>query len=94
MLLIRCPWCGEREETEFHAKGEGGIRRPAEPAAASDAAWADYLFMRRNAKGRHHELWLHAHGCRRWFHALRDTVSHEIVAVWRPDEDPPEGVAR
>ena len=22
MLLIPCPWCGEREETEFHHGGE------------------------------------------------------------------------
>jgi len=91
MLEINCPWCGARPETEYSYGGEAHIVRPADPAAVDDAAWADYLFMRRNTKGVHAERWNHAHGCRRWFNVLRHTVSHEIVAVYgahapRPDE--------
>ena len=38
MLLIPCPWCGEREETEFRCGGEAHILRPRDPAALSDDA--------------------------------------------------------
>ncbi|HEY6334966.1 MAG TPA: sarcosine oxidase subunit delta [Alphaproteobacteria bacterium] len=90
MHLIPCPWCGPREETEFACGGEAHIARPAKPEATSDAQWADYLYMRANPKGLHRERWLHRFGCRRWFNVARDTVSHEIVAVYKMDEPPPE----
>ena len=48
MLLISCPWCGPRDESEFSCGGEAHIARPADPGALSDAEWADYLFARRN----------------------------------------------
>lgn len=78
MLLISCPYCGERAETEFSYGGEAGIARPEDPHALSDAQWADYLFMRKNTRGMHRELWNHAAGCRRWFEVERDTVSYLI----------------
>ena len=46
MLLIECPYCGEREESEFHQGGEAHIARPKKPNELSDEEWADYLFMR------------------------------------------------
>ena len=90
MHLIPCPWCGPREEGEFACGGEGHIARPSDPAARSDAEWGDYLYMRANPKGWHRERWLHRHGCRRWFNLVRDTVSHEIKAVYRMDEPAPK----
>src|SRR5919204_587797 len=51
MLLIPCPWCGPRDEIEFHYGGEAHIARPPDPDALDDRAWADYLFMRSNPKG-------------------------------------------
>ena len=45
----------------------------------SDAEWADYLFMRRNPRGMHEELWNHSQGCRRWFGVERDTVTYKIA---------------
>ena len=92
MLLIDCPWCGPRAETEFSCGGEAHIARPAQPDAVDDAAWADYLFMRTNPKGVHTERWMHAAGCRRWFNVARDTVSHAILAVYRMGEQPPAKV--
>ncbi|MSO77215.1 MAG: sarcosine oxidase subunit delta family protein [Alphaproteobacteria bacterium] len=89
MLLIACPWCGPRDETEFRCGGEAHIARPKDPDALDDAAWADYLFMRRNPKGRHRERWVHAAGCRRWFNVERDTVSHVITAVYPMGKPPP-----
>ena len=78
MFLIQCPWCGERAETEFSYGGEADIKRPENPAELSDEEWADYLFMRRNPRGAHRELWNHSQGCRRWFGVERDTVSYRI----------------
>jgi heterotetrameric sarcosine oxidase delta subunit len=88
MLLIPCPWCGNRDEVEFRYGGEAHISR-ADPAA-DDAAWADYLYMRDNPKGLIAERWVHQAGCRRWFNLLRDTVTHRIVAVYRVGEPRPD----
>ena len=79
MLLIKCPWCGDRAEPEFSYGGEAGISRPLRPDELTDAEWADYLFNRKNPRGTHQELWNHSSGCRRWFEAERDTVSYEIA---------------
>lgn len=78
MLLITCPFCGERAETEFSYGGEAGISRPPNPESLDDAAWADYLFMRKNPRGKHREIWNHAQGCRRRFEVERDTVTYAI----------------
>ena len=89
MLLIHCPWCGPREEVEFHCGGRAHIARPADPAALSAEQWASFLFMRDNPKGAFAERWMHAAGCRRWFNVRRDTVTHEITAVYLIGEPPP-----
>lgn len=78
MILIPCPWCGERDETEFSYGGQAGVPYPADPAALTDEEWATFLFFRDNPRGASHERWVHTHGCRRWFELTRDTVSHEI----------------
>ena len=91
MFLIICPWCGPRDESEFDCGGEAHIRRPRTPDALTDDKWADYLFMRKNPKGRHLERWVHACGCRRWFNVRRDTFTHEITAVYKMGAKPPEG---
>lgn len=89
MLQIRCPYCQEpRSEEEFTCAGEANIRRPGNPAALSDADWADYLHFRSNPRGPHQEMWFHAAGCRRYFNAERDTVSYEILKVWPMGEAP------
>ena len=89
MLLIPCPWCGERDETEFRCGGEAHIARPRQPAALSDDQWADYLFMRSNPKGIHFERWRHVRGCGRWFNVARDTVSDRILEVYPMGEPRP-----
>ena len=80
MLLIPCPWCGPRAESEFSCGGEADIARPRDPEALNDRDWGDYLFMRRNPRGTHREQWHHTYGCRRWFVVARDTVTYEIHA--------------
>jgi heterotetrameric sarcosine oxidase delta subunit len=78
MQLIPCPWCGPREETEFHHGGPA-VPYPADPAALSDEAWARFVFVRPNPKGPSSEWWSHAAGCRRWFTAVRDTRTHRFL---------------
>ena len=85
MLLIKCPWCGERDESEFSYGGEAGITRPQDPFVLNDAEWADYLFMRKNPRGMHSELWNHSQGCRRWFGLIRDTVTYRIESSFELD---------
>ncbi len=95
MLLIHCPYClMERPESEFRYGGEAHVARPAEPANVSDAKWAAFLYMRANPKGLHAERWRHVHGCGRFFNALRNTVTDEILKTYpagtpRPDLDAP-----
>ncbi|MCH9756239.1 MAG: sarcosine oxidase subunit delta [Gammaproteobacteria bacterium] len=78
MLKLNCPYCGERNETEFSYGGEADIIRPENPDALSDEQWADYLFFQKNTMGPLKELWHHAHGCRKWFSITRNTLTNEI----------------
>ena len=94
MLLIPCPFCGNREESEFHQGGEAHIERPKNPDKLSDADWANYLFLRDNKKGVYLERWVHRHGCRRWFNIARDTATNEIKAVYKIDSKPPKGTIK
>ena len=88
MLLIPCPWCGQRDETEFSYGSEAHIKRPEDPFALSDEQWADYLFMRKNTMGPHREQWWHSGGCRRWFNVERDTVTQRILSAYKMDQMP------
>ena len=82
MLIIPCPHCGARPENEFRYAGEAHIARPADPETLSDEAWAEFLYMRTNPKGRHAERWRHVHGCGRFFNCIRDTVTDRIERTY------------
>ncbi len=90
MLLITCPWCGQRDQSEFSYGGEAHIARPANSEKMSDDEWADYVFMRNNPKGVWAERWMHASGCRKWFNAIRDTSTDRFLAVYKPGEPRPD----
>ncbi|MGQ4406384.1 sarcosine oxidase subunit delta family protein [Streptomyces hayashii] len=92
MLLIPCPWCGPRDEAEFHYGGQAHVPYPENPAELTDEEWARYLFFRDNPKGPFAERWSHAAGCRRWFNAVRDTSTNEILSVYRSGEERPQTV--
>jgi heterotetrameric sarcosine oxidase delta subunit len=79
MLRIQCPWCGERDETEFRYRGDASLIRP--DADAGMAAFSAYTYERSNPRGWHQEWWLHIGGCRRLLRLTRDTQSHEIRSV-------------
>jgi sarcosine oxidase, subunit delta len=89
MLLIECPYCGERPEPEFVYGGQAHVARPAQPAEVAADAWTAYLYHRDNTRGVHAERWRHIHGCGRFFNALRDTTSDHFVATYKVGEPPP-----
>ena len=78
MLLIRCPWCGPRDHTEFVYGGDATAKRPADPLVTSDEEWFAYIYLRDNPKGPHTEYWQHVLGCRRWFKLTRNTATNEL----------------
>jgi sarcosine oxidase subunit delta len=82
MLLIHCPHCGPRDETEFHYGGQAHVPYPEDPYALTDREWAEYLFYRDNDRGAFAERWSHAAGCRKWFNAVRDTATYEFTAIY------------
>lgn len=93
MMLINCPHCGPRNETEFHYGGQAHVAYPADPYALTDQEWARYLFYRKNPKGAFAERWVHSLGCRKWFNAVRDTTTYEFLpAQDLPAEDRSEAI--
>ncbi|WP_405473594.1 sarcosine oxidase subunit delta [Paenarthrobacter ilicis] len=90
MLLISCPNCGPRDETEFHYGGQAHIAYPENPNELSDREWAEYLFYRENTKGTFAERWVHSTGCRQWFNMLRDTVSYDIHSIYAMGQQRPD----
>jgi len=89
MLLIACPYCGERPEIEFAYAGQAHLARPARAEALSDEDWAAYLYLRSNTKGRHAERWRHLHGCARFFNAVRDTTNDRFIVTYKTGETAP-----
>ncbi len=78
MQLFTCPFCGPRNETEFHFAGEAGKLRPDTTQTISDAEWSNYLFSRRNTKGAAREAWIHL-TCREMFIMERNTVTMDVL---------------
>lgn len=90
MLLIPCPYCGDRPEIEFSYGGQAHIARPPVPAALDDEQWGSFLYGRDNIRGPHRERWHHSHGCARFFNILRDTRTDLILASYRVGDPLPE----
>ena len=89
MLLIQCPYCGERPEPEFVYGGQAHVSRPHASAELSAEVWAAYLYRRDNTRGVHAERWRHTHGCGRFFNALRDTTTDQFLATYKVGETRP-----
>ncbi|MFN3147794.1 MAG: sarcosine oxidase subunit delta [Paracoccaceae bacterium] len=81
MLILQCPCCGvDADETELSPGGEAHLKRYGPGSSEDD--FEGYLFMRENPKGVHFERWRHAHGCGKWFHAARCTVTLEVFGTY------------
>ena len=85
MHLIKCPWCGLRDQAEFNYRGDATVRRP-EMADGAEAMFA-YTYLRENPMGWQTEWWHHAGGCRQWVKVVRNTLTHEIAATGAPGDE-------
>ncbi|HEY1874314.1 MAG TPA: sarcosine oxidase subunit delta [Steroidobacteraceae bacterium] len=79
MKLMTCPINGRRAISEFAYGGE--LREMPDPAAASDQAWADYVFNRSGVPGVKQEWWCHTPSGV-WFIAERDTMTDTILRTY------------
>ena len=77
-MRIPCPCCGERPIDEFSYLGDATVVRPD---VDDLAAWHDYVYLRDNPRGPHHEYWHHVGGCRAWLVVHRDTLTHEVFGA-------------
>ena len=79
MIRIKCPFCGERDHSEFTYGNDGSIEYPSLDAPTED--WVKAIFFRKNISGMQLETWHHTSGCRLWLYVKRNTVTHEIESV-------------
>ena len=79
MIRIICPYCGERDHSEFSYGGDATIKYPS--LDSSEKEWTKAIFFRKNIKGFQLETWHHTNGCRMWLEIERSTVTHEIRSV-------------
>jgi methylglutamate dehydrogenase subunit B len=80
-VRIPCPFCGERDLSEFSYLGDAAYARPDPNGAQVDAAFYEAVYLRDNPAGPHKELWYHAAGCRSWLRVSRNTRTHEILGA-------------
>lgn len=88
MQIFPCPFCGDRNETEFHFAGELGKIRPDTTADVEADAWARYLYTQRNEKGHVREVWMHI-PCAELFVLERDSVTMDVLGS-QPLRKPPK----
>ena len=79
MQVFHCPFCGPRNEIEFHFAAEAGKPRPEPADAVSDAQWAEYLYNNAAPRGGAREVWVHL-TCGEFFVMTRDTLTREVTA--------------
>jgi methylglutamate dehydrogenase subunit B len=78
-MRINCPYCRERDASEFSYLGDASLLDRPDPNA-NDAAerFHEYVYLRDNPAGLHRELWYHGSGCRSWLAVTRNTRTHAI----------------
>lgn len=77
-MLIPCPHCGPRAQSEFvyERTVDSIVTLDAPPDVAMQI-----LFSRTNPRGVDAEVWRHTYGCRAWMVVTRHRVTHVIEAV-------------
>ena len=78
-MQLSCPFCGQRDESEFFYAAEAGKLRPSSARSADAQLWSSYLYFQNNPKGASREVWVHLL-CGEFFQVTRDTVSNEVMA--------------
>ena len=81
-MIINHPHLGPRDAAEFTILGDATLlKRPDWRTDDADDAFYNYLYLRNNPAGLHHELWFHEHGDRSWLVVTRNTITHAVVGV-------------
>ncbi|MEO1192230.1 MAG: sarcosine oxidase subunit delta [Pseudomonadota bacterium] len=75
MQRFTCPYCGIRDESEFHYISEP---KPRPASSVDDKTWGRYLYYEHNSKGTHEELYRHV--CGALVLVRRDTVTHRVLS--------------
>lgn len=78
MMLINCPHCGPRAQSEYIY--ERTVDSVA-PAGLSNDEAMQALFTRGNPRGVDDEIWRHTFGCRAWMVVTRHRVTNAISHV-------------
>lgn len=89
-MRIPHPLLGLRDASEFVYKGDASlIERPDGMAESAEQDIHDYLYLRKNPRGTHRELWFHEQGDRSWLIVTRNTLTHAIesVELAKPDSE-------
>ena len=79
MIRTNCPFCGERDHSEFAYGSDASIEYPALDASVEE--WHEAVFLRENIRVMQSETWHHVNGCRSWLVIERDPMTHEIKSV-------------
>ena len=82
MLLIPCPYCGERDESEF-SYGGSSRNYPTLGEDHSIVDWYQSIYFASSDRNWLHEYWYHNAGCERWIEVKRDLYTHKIEPVSR-----------
>lgn len=80
-MRIHCPYCGERDASEFTYRGDATLLRPDPAAPDAAEAFTAYVYLRRNPAGPHQEHWYHGAGCHSWLVVERNTRTHEVISA-------------
>ena len=80
-MRIPCPFCGERDVSEFTYLGDANAARPDPGSLDAAAKFLDAVYLRDNPAGEHDELWYHGSGCRTWLRVRRNTLTHQILGA-------------
>ncbi|MCP5087160.1 MAG: sarcosine oxidase subunit delta [Rhodobacteraceae bacterium] len=79
MLLIPCPNCGPRDETEFTYGGPVS-QWPEMNGGSTTKDWHRAVHFKSSKSTLVSELWYHDAGCERWIVLCRDQNSHDFTA--------------
>ncbi len=80
MQQFPCPFCGLRDEREFHFAAEAGKKRPDTSVEVSQTDWSQYLNSYKNRRGKASEVWVHL-PCQEYFIMHRDTLSMKVLGT-------------
>ena len=76
MLLVPCPHCGPRNQSDLRLVGASTAR--PDPNATDPAEWGAYLYLRENPADWLAETWYCRSGCRRYFTLERHQATNEF----------------